>query len=253
MATPELWLKSWEDGFHHLNLGPDPEKHKAPQHEDSHHASGPGPHGSQVDVYLRRHLDSLTEGKENLSIFITLCGNSPDLVWLCEKGYSVVGCEISAKAVEQLFENRVHGGKIDYEVKEEGGIKIYSATDGKKLKVYVGDFFGSLSPDMTGTFDCVWDCHGIISVPENLYATYAEKVIKFLKPGGRMLFSTIDSEIPVEKKATLNFHPNMSTAHLVQLFPSFNVEELENLESPWHKNLDGLWTNPVTLFTQKEN
>ena len=250
MATPEQWLKMWEDGFQHSITGikDQQEVHKTPQHEDSQHASGPGHHGTQVDVYLRRHLDSLIAGKDNLSIFVTLCGNSPDLVWLCEKGHNVVGCEISAKAVEQLFENRVHGGKIDYEVKEEGGIKIYSATDGKKLKVYVGDFFGALSPDTTGTFDCIWDCHGIISVPANLHTTYAEKVIKFLKPGGRMLFSTVDSEDTKER--TLNA---VSTARLMQLFPSFNVEELENLESPWHKNLDGLWTNPVALFTQKEN
>ena len=168
---------------------------------------------------------------------MTLCGNSPDLAWLCEKGYNVVGCEISAKAVEQLFENRVLGGKIDYEVKEEGGIKIYSATDGKKLKVYVGDFFGVLSPEMTGTFDCIWDGHGIISVPANLHAKFAEKVIKFLKPGGRMLFSSVDCE-----DATLTA---MSATRLMELFPSFNAEVLENLESLFHKKP---WTNPVILF-----
>ena len=251
MATPEQWLKFWEDGKFDPSViknFPEFEVPKNPQHEDSQHASGPGPHGDQVDIYLRRHVDSLTAGKDkDLSIFVTLCGNSPDLVWLCEKGYNVVGCEVSAKAVEKLFENRVHGGKIDYEVKEERGIKIYSATDGKKLKVYVGDFFGALSPDMTGTFDCIWDCHGLISVPVDLRATYAEKVIQFLKPGGRMLFSTIDC------KGTKEVSITVSTARLVQLFPSFNVEELENLESPWHKSPDGLWTNPVTLFTQKEN
>ncbi len=244
MATSEQWLKIWEDGFHHF-IQDHPEICETPQHEDPQHTSG---HGTEVDRYLQRHLDSLTAGKDNLSIFVTLCGNSPDLVWLCEKGYNIVGCEISVKAVEQLFENRVHGGKIDYEVKEEGGTKIYSATDGKKLKVYVGDFFGALSPHMTGIFDCIWDSHGIISVPANLHSTYAEKVIKFLKPGGRMLFSTVDCEDT--KGVTL---PTVSAARLMELFPNFNVEILENLESPWHKKRDGqLWTNPVTLFTQKD-
>ena len=123
-------------------------------------------------TFLQKHLGALVEGKDRPSIFVTLCGNSPDLVWLCEKGYDVVGCELSTKAVEQLFENKVLGGKIDHVVKAEGDTKIFTASDGKKLKVFVGDFFGPLSPEMTGTFDCVWNSHGIISVPANLHSQH---------------------------------------------------------------------------------
>lgn len=189
--TTEQWLKMWEDGFHHHHDHQEGHHH---QEGDKPRANGPGCHGTEVDKYLQKHLNSLTGGKDNLSVFVTLCGNSPDLAWLCEKGYEVVGCEVSAKAVEQLFENRVLGGKIDYEVKTEGEIKIFTATDGRKLKVYIGDFFGVLSPDLAGTFDCIWDCHGIISLPADLHVQYAEKVTKFLKPGGRMLFSTLDCD-----------------------------------------------------------
>ena len=236
MATSEQWLKMWEEGVFHFAM----DHQEAHHHENNKDQKRVGGHGTEVDQYLLRHLNSLTEGKDNLSIFITLCGNSPDLAWLCEKGYDVVGCEISEKAVKQLFENKVLGGKIDYEMKEEGDVKIYSATNGMKLKVYVGDFFGALSPDMTGTFDCIWDCHGIISVPANLHTTYAEKVIKFLKPGGRMLFSTLSCEDP--KETTGNA---VSALRIAELFPSFTVKVLENLESPHMAER----TNPVTLLT----
>ena len=244
MATAEQWLKLWDDGFHHHH-------HEDEQHSGHPRASGPGHHGTEVDKYLLKHLNRLTEGKDNLSIFVTLCGNSPDLAWLCEKGYKVVGCELSAKAVEQLFENRVLGGKIDYDVKEEGAIKIFSATDGKKLEVYVGDFFGALSPDITGTFDCIWDCHGIISVPANQHVQYAEKVTKFLKPGGRMLFSTLDCD----DKTGLGPGPApVSATRITELFPSFSVELIENPKSPWHdqKFGSGNWTNPIVLLTFKQ-
>ena len=131
----------------------------------------------------------------------------------------------------------------------DGGIKTFSATDGKKLEVYVGDFFdSSLRPELTGTFDCVWDCHGIISVPAQLHAQYAEKLTNFLKPGGKMLFSTLDCD---DTKGTGPVP--VSTNRLSELFPSFNVEVLENPESPWHikKFGGGNWTNPVALLTCK--
>ena len=246
MATAEQWLKMWEGGFHHHHHDDQQPKLEQEGEEKKSNASGPGHHGVEVDKYLQRHLSRLALGKDNLSVFVTLCGNSPDLAWLCEKGYEVVGCELSPKAVEQLFENRVLGGKIPYEVKEEGEIQVFSATDGKRLKVYVGDFFGVLSPNVTGTFDCIWDGHGIISVPANSHPQYAKKIAKFLKPGGLMLFSTLDCD---DKKGHGGPVP-VSASRLTELFPSFKVEMLENPESAWHNQKfgGGNWTNPVTLL-----
>ena len=177
---------------------------------------------------------------------MTLCGNSPDLAWLCGKGYDVVGCELSEKAVEQLFENWVFGAKIDYEVKEEGEVKIFSATDGKKIKVYAGDFFGALSSDVTGTFDCIWDGHGIISVPANQHVQYAEKITKFLKPGGQMLFSTLDCD---DKKG--HGPAPVSASRMAELFPSFKVDLIQSPEAPFfnQKFGGGNWTDPVTVIT----
>ena len=247
----------WEDGLHHHH-GEDQHKGGA-EHEgcEKKGASGPshqmGHHGTEVDKYLLKHISRLTEDKDNLSIFVTLCGNSPDLAWLCDRGYDVVGCELSTKAVEQLFQNRVLGAKIDYDEKDtDGGIKTYTAMDGKKLKVYVSDFFASsLSPELTGTFDCVWDCHGIICIPAQLHVQYAEKLTRFLKPGGRMLFSTLDCD---DTKGTgpIQMIP-VSANHLSELFPSFNIEILENSKSSWQNKKfgGGNWTNPVVLCTSK--
>ena len=266
--TSEKWLKLWDDGFmdaegehehcHHEHGDSDHHQRHQEHSEDHHHHGNEtdkeyeygGEHGCEVDKYLKKHLNRLTGGNPNSSILVTLCGNSPDLPWLCEQGHTVVGCEISERAVKQLFENKVLGGAIPFEVTQENDVKVYSATDGKKLKVYVGDFFGSLSPDLTGTFDCIWDSHGIVSIPVPLHAPFAEKVVKFLKPGGQMLFSTVDYDITMLKSGPAPCP--IPTTRLKELFPDFEVELLDEPEMD-PADMDGLdrWTNPFHLLTYK--
>ena len=252
--APQQWVKMWDEWN---TPGGGEYEHGASDGDlQHHHGDGEseqcesGGHGSEVDKYLKKHLDRLTGGKANCTIFVTFCGNSPDLAWLCEQGHTVVGCEISEAAVKELFQNKVLGGAIPYEVQEKGDVKIYSATDGKKLKVYVGDFFGSLSPELTGELDCVWDSHGIVSIPIPLHDPFAKKVVKFLKPGGRMFFSTSDYDIT--KLKTGPAPCPMSTSRLAELFPDFDVELLdESEEDP--STMDGLdrFTNPYNLLTPK--
>ena len=252
--SPVEWVKMWDE----WNTPGDEHKHEHHEHEHEPHRCGDedgkecesGGHGSEVDKYLKKHLGRLTSGNASSTFFVTFCGNSPDLAWLCEQGHTVVGCEISETAVKELFQNKVLGDPIPYKVQEQGDIKVYSATDGKSLKVYVGDFFGSLSPDLTGTFDCIWDSHGIVSIPIPLHVPFAQKVVKFLKPGGRMFFSTSDYDITKLKSGPAPCP--MPTARLEELFPDFDVELLdESEEDP--AGMDGLdrFTNPYNLLTQK--
>ena len=255
--SPEQWVKMWEEWntpghkceHEQEQCGHSHADHASEEHGKEHESSGG--HGSEVDKYLIKHLDRLTGGHENRTILVTFCGNSPDLAWLCQKGHTVVGCEIAEAAVKELFENKVLGGSIPYKVQEKGDVKIFSATDGKKLEVYVGDFFGSLSPEMTGMFDCIWDSHGIVSIPIPLHRPFAQKVIKFLKPGGRMFFSTSDYDITKLKVGPAPCP--MSTAQLEELFPDFDVELLdESEEDP--SQMEGLdrFTNPYNLLTYKK-
>ena len=74
-----------------------------------------------------------------------------------------MGAELSEKAVKEAFEDAC-AGPIPYDVTTKGEVKIYSATDGKKIRVYVSDFFGDgICPQELGKFNCVWDAHGIVS------------------------------------------------------------------------------------------
>lgn len=247
--SPQEWVKMWDEWNTPGGENADHEhEHHCDEHVGKEYESGG--HGSEVDKYLKKHLGRLITGNASRTFFVTFCGNSPDLAWLCGQGHTVVGCEISEAAVKELFQNKVLGEPIPHEVQTQGDIKIYSATDGNDLKVYVGDFFGSLCPDLTGTFDCIWDSHGIVSIPIPLHVPFAKKVIKFLKPGGQMLFSTSDYDIT--KLKTGPAPCPMSTARLEELFPDFDVELLDEPEMD-PTEMDGLdrWTNPYNLLTHK--
>ena len=253
--SPEQWVKMWDEwntpgGECEHSASSSSHDHGGSKCDDGSKEYESGGHGSEVDKYLKKHLDRLTGGRTSCTIFVTFCGNSPDLAWLCEQGHSVVGCEISETAVKELFQNKVLGGAISYEIQEIGDTKIYSASDGKDMKVYVGDFFGSLSPDLTGMFDCIWDSHGIVSIPIPLHEPFAKKVITFLKPGGRMFFSTSDYDITKLKSGPAPCP--ISTARLKELFPDFDVELLDEPEMD-PAEMEGLdrFTNPYNLLTRK--
>ena len=55
-------------------------------------------------------MDRVISGKSGCSIFVPLCGKTLDLIWLNEKGHTVMGCELSEVAAKQFFEEN----KIPY-------------------------------------------------------------------------------------------------------------------------------------------
>ena len=52
----------------------------------------------------KKHVDLMLGGGSELSVLVTMCGKSVDLLWLCSRGHSVTGVELSSIAVEQLFQ-----------------------------------------------------------------------------------------------------------------------------------------------------
>ena len=62
------------------------------------------------------------DGREGVSILVTMCGKSVDMIWLCERGFSVTGVELTEKAVKEFFEDN----SIPYTVK--GRIILHATT-----------------------------------------------------------------------------------------------------------------------------
>ncbi len=251
---PDQWLQMWDSGFTHdhsqqADSSSGEHRHHG-QEEDQEHGTVNDVNKSgkvlKVDRYLFRHISTLTGGNSNEAILVSLCGDTKDLEWLSSKGYSVVGVELSETAVKKAFENAC-AGPIPYRVTTHGDIKEYSATDGKKLRVFVGDFFGDgISVRLIGQFNCVWDSHGIVALPVSMQKPYAEKLLTFVKPGGKILFSSLDYDITTLKSSPAP--APVSSSLLSKYYPGCNVSLLEDSVFN-HNHLEGIdhITNPVIL------
>ena len=97
---------------------------------------------SILEVFLKREFEEI-EGEhagQSMRIFVPLCGKSPDIYWLVDKGHIVVGVEWVEEAVKDLFQERA----IPYSVKQVivGGsnVPLYTSDD-QRISVFVADFF----------------------------------------------------------------------------------------------------------------
>ena len=239
----EDWMKMWDGGWsHHDHASQESSSLEQCSHDHEHEEEH-----EHDQIYLQRNLKHLTGDDTAKNIFVSLCGDSKDMEWLCAQGYSVVGAELSETAVKRIFNRK--DGEIPHEVVEKDNVKIYSATDGKNLKIYIGNFFADpISPENLGTFDCIWDSHGIVSLPLSQHEPYAKKLATFLKPKGKILFSTVDYDVTQLKEG-----PAPAPVPATQLQKYYPESEVKLLESEplaeWE--LEGVekWNNLMTLAT----
>lgn len=112
-------------------------------------------------------------------VFVPLCGKSLDLHWLLSEGYRVAGVELSRLAVDQLFAAL----GITPDVSAAGELLLYRAGN---LDIFVGDIF-SLSADMLGPVDAVYDRAALVALPEAIRARYAALVTQLAARAPQLL------------------------------------------------------------------
>jgi thiopurine S-methyltransferase len=94
------------------------------------------------------------------SVFVPLCGKSPDLVWLREEGLKVVGIELSRTAIEAFFnENDLPGHWTDETVLP------FCLAEGYKL--YCGDFFDLTATEVSG-ISAYYDRGALVALPPEM-------------------------------------------------------------------------------------
>ena len=255
MAGPKIgisaedWVKHWETDFvefSHQEHG-DQGEHG---HQDHHGAGAEGceERGCGSMKSLKKYLPKLTRDRPSVSLLVSLCGDSSDVAFLAGKGHDVIGIEIFEKAVKSIFtENQP---PIPYSVTETGPFKVYTATDDKKIAIYVGNFFDTLPSDV-GPFDAVWDGHGIVAIPEKDMQPYADKLKTLLKADGAMLFSTVWYDINELTKGPAP--APLSTDELSRFFPGCKVELLE--KGPFdNSDFEGVTkiTNDINFVTKNQ-
>ena len=142
-----------------------------------------GFHQSAVDGHLRQHWPELKLA-DNDRVFAPLCGKSLDLLWLRERGHSVVGVELSAVALESLCME--HGIAARRRILDE--FDVYEAPH---LKLYRGDFF-SLTRTLLGSVSAIYDRAALIAWPPEQRAAYVSHITALTLPGTQTLLIAME-------------------------------------------------------------
>jgi thiopurine S-methyltransferase len=109
-------------------------------------------------------------------VLVPLCGKSVDMLWLHQRGHSVVGVELSTLAAAAFFEEN----QLDVERLEVDGFEVYKGCgDALGIEIWCGDFF-RLSVDQLGPLQGWYDRAAIVALPPNLWGSYALKIAELL-------------------------------------------------------------------------
>ena len=126
-----------------------------------------GFHEAEANALMVAHLGAL-DLDPRARLFLPLCGKTRDIAWLLDKGYRVVGSELSETAIRQLFADL----RIEPEVSEHGALRRFTAPD---IDILVGDIF-DVTADCLGPVDAVYDRAALVALPAPTRELYAAHV-----------------------------------------------------------------------------
>ena len=116
-------------------------------------------------------------------VLVPLCGKTPDLLWLAQRGHDVVGVELSEIAVESFFDD--HGLEF---VREPGGpLNRYTAKN-HSLTLFCGDYFDFQSE----RFDALYDRGALVALSGGVRPRYVAHTRQLLKPDAMRLVITLE-------------------------------------------------------------
>jgi len=191
-----------------------------------------GFHLPQVNTYLSRFSARLLQSAPE-NIFVPLCGKTLDLPWLANRTNKVVGVELVSQAVEEFYAEN----KISHSIQPAGKLQLFK---NDSIDIFQGDFF-DLTQEQTGLFEAIYDRGAIVALAQSERQKYAEHLLSFLAPGGRLLL------ISLEYKQDQMSGPPFSVpdAEIAMLFSQYgSLELLETCdildERLRNKGLDGI-------------
>lgn len=135
----------------------------------------------QPHKLMQRYFSSLklTPGSH---VFVPLCGQSIDMLWLAGQGYQVIGVELSQIACSNFFKEN----KIPVKITEINHFIIYSSDE---ITIFCGDFFKT-NQAMLDKVDAVYDRAALIALPVDARKSYSEHLIELMMPMTAMFLIT---------------------------------------------------------------
>ncbi len=187
---PEFWLKKWqadEIGFHQTEIHP----------------------------LLIAHWSKLgiLPGQR---VLVPLCGKSHDLRWLADRGYEVIGFELSELAVQAFFREQSLAPSVTE-------IPPFTRFSTPNVTIFCGDFWQA-SPALCAPCDAVYDRAALIALAPPQRPHYLDVVRRLCLPQSRGLLITV--EYPAEVVSPPPF--SIPRAEVNALYQAWaDVRELE--------------------------
>ncbi|BBB24146.1 thiopurine S-methyltransferase [Isorropodon fossajaponicum endosymbiont JTNG4] len=173
-----------------------------------------GWHKNQPNSRLIEFIDCL-KLSTNACVFVPLCGKSVDMLYVLEKGFKVLGVELSELATRQFFvENELH-----FSTKKSGKFVIFSS---ENIDIYCGDYF-DLDASVLNHVSAVYDRASLIALPLALRAKYASHLYAIIPAGCRMLLLTLN--YPQSQVSGPPYAVNKT--EVVSLFKGFECQQLQ--------------------------
>ncbi len=139
-----------------------------------------GFHQASANPLLKKYFGELGLPKGS-RVFVPLCGKTPDISWLLENGFRVVGVEFSKLAIEQLF--------TDLNLKpDQFQLKDMEHFQAENIDIFIGDIF-SLSREMISTVDAVYDRAALVALPEETRANYSAHISDITESAPQLLIT----------------------------------------------------------------
>ena len=117
-------------------------------------------HIGSVHPMLEKHFKSIAPGR----VFVPFCGKSADLTWLKDRGWEVIGSELSPKACESYFSEN----KITFQKQTQGEFTVYQSD---KTEIWCGDHF-KLPKKVFENISAWYDRAALVALPPEMRTNY---------------------------------------------------------------------------------
>ena len=175
-------------------------------------------HSDVVTQELEKYL-GLLKLESGDTVFVPLCGKSLDMIYMLNRGFSVIGVEVSEIGIKQFF----HENGLDFTISQVGEFDLYSA---KNIEIYCGDFFSLTSKHLCGV-KAVFDRKSLIALDRNLRQKYVKHLNDIISLGVRILLITL--HYPTHQMSGPPF--SVDKSEVESLFSmAFNYQELKSFQ-----------------------
>lgn len=145
-------------------------------------------HEKHINADLVTYINELKLQPGN-SIFVPLCGKTKDMLWLAEKGFNVIGVELSPIACRDFFAEL----NVIPNITKQNKFTKYQYNN---IELLCGDLFDLTSHDLP-TINAVYDWKALIALPAELRKKYLDHIIACVGTKVKILLLTRETNCQV--------------------------------------------------------